>query len=715
MTLSPHLKGSLHSQENRLFTLHSPVPEAGLLLDQFTGVEAVSAPFQFTLQLLSEQGKLEARELLGRALGISLRTADGGERWFHGQVTAFRHSGTDGGFARYEATLGPWTEFLKHRTNCKLFQGKNVLDILREVFGDYGHLARCEWRLKDSDYPALPLCVQYRESDFQFMSRLLEAEGIHYHFRFEADGHILVLDSDSTLAAPMPVCPRIPYNKLSGATRQDTIDAWETTAQVVATTTVTKTSDFKNPRAPLEAREITNLPAGPYPALEDYEPAGAFGFPDLRAGERLAHRRMEEHEARQETFAGASNCRFLTCGHAFELLDHYRQGTSIHDQSFFVTRVVHTGRNNHRHQAAPADYRNRFDCLRKLIPFQPARVTPRPLVHGPQTAKVVGPPNEEIYCDAYGRVRIQFPWDRKGQFSEASSCWVRVSCPLAGDRFGFIAVPRIGQEVVVEFLEGNPDRPLITGQVYNLDHMPPWPLPANRTQSGLLTRSSKGGNGDHANALRFEDAKGAEEVWLHAEKDQRLEVEHDESHEVGHDRAKTIGHDETTAVEHDRSETVGNDERVTIGANQTLAIGVDRTETVGGNEAVNISGTQSLHVGQSQSITVAAAKSETVTLVSSEHVGGARFLSVGAAYAVQVGADKNEAVGHDSFEAVAQAKRTRVGSTYRIEVEDQLEIIVGASRLVMSKDGTVTLAGKQVNIQAEGPLKLSGKDIEANG
>ena len=718
-----------HTQENRLFTLQSPVPEAGLLLDRFTGTEGVSVPFRFELELLSEQGDLELKAFLGKPMGVSLATAGGAPRAFHGHVAAFRHTGTDGGFARYEAVLTPWTDLLRHRINCKLFQEKNLPDLLRELFTDYGHLARYELRLDLAACKPMTLCVQYGESDFAFFSRLLERHGIHYHFRFEEDAHILVLSDDARTAPPMPGGVRIPYNAIPGAAREDTIDDWGSSREVAATAFAAKTFDFKSPRDPMDAGEKTFQP-GELPELEHFHYPGAHAYPDFSAGEQYARRRMEELDLRTETFTGASNCRQLTCGHTFELLDHYRAGQTVHDRTFFVTGVHHQGSNNYVPQASRADYRNTFTCVSSLVPYRPPLATPRPTIHGPQTAIVTGPPGEEVFCDEYGRVRIQFHWDRLGKFDEASSCWVRVSSPWAGSRFGFIALPRVGDEVVVEFLDGDPDRPLITGQVYNQVRMPPWELPMNRTQSGLLTRSSLGGGPANANALRFEDKLGAEEVWLHAEKDQRLEVEHDESHTVGHDRAKGIGHDETTEVKHDRTETVGNDERITVGGNRTervggneaITIARNRTERVGAHENVGIGGSQRLSVtegqtisvGGSQDISVTMTKNENVLLGSTEQVGGVRTLSVGEGYLITVGAAKSEAVAADSIEEVGENKATRVGKSCLIEAGDQLELKVGKSRLVMDKEGKITLSGTELNLEGSGPVKVRGKDVDLN-
>ena len=551
---------SLFTQQNRLFRL-GPTPAGVLLLDRFQGTEGLSEPFRFTLQLLSERADLTLQDLMGQELGVSLTTG-AGERRFSGRVTSFAHTGTDGGFAFYEATLGPWTEFLRHRTSHRIFQGLNLPDLLRALLAGYGALARYDLRLAEADYPAMPICTQYGESDFAFLSRLLEAHGAYYHFRFDAQGHTLVVADDSRQAPAMPERDAIAYHTGPGAGGQDAIERWACRHTLASTAYATRTFDFQNPRDRLESEAGTDQDRGPLPRLEQYEYPGSFAYDGPDDGTRRARLRVQELDLRGRTHTGAGTCRFLTCGHTFTLLDHYGLGD---DTRFLVTRVDHEGGNNYRGRAGLPPYRNTFACIPARVPFRPSRATPRPVVQGLQTATVVGPPGEEIHCDPYGRVRVQFPWDREGAFTEASSCWVRVGSPWAGSRFGMIALPRVGQEVLVAFLEGDPDRPIIVGAAWNALNLPPWELPANRTQSGLLSRSSPGGADAHANALRFEDRKGAEEVWLHAERNQRIEVEHDESHQVGQDRSQTVGRDETTEVKRDRAATVGRDAQVTVG------------------------------------------------------------------------------------------------------------------------------------------------------
>jgi type VI secretion system secreted protein VgrG len=340
----------------------------------------------------------------------------------------------------------------------------------------------------------------------------------------------------------------------------------------------------------------------------------------------------------------------------------------------------------------------------KTIPYRPQRTTPKPRTHGPQTAVVVGPAGEEIWTDQYGRIKVQFHWDRLGNNDENSSCWVRVSTSWAGPNFGAVFVPRIGMEVIIDFLSGDPDYPILTGCVYNAQNMPPWGLPDNATQSGLLTRSSKGGapgagmkNGaGDANAIRFEDKAGQEQLWLHAQKDQLTEVEHDEDKWVGNDRRKTVDGHETNVIHKNRTETVDLNETVTIGINRSVTIGGNKTETISG------------------------AKAETVALAKALSIGGAYQVSVGAAMNETVGGAKLTEVAGQRGEVVGLGKSLSIGKTYALKAGDEIALNSGASTLSMKSGGSVDLAAKEIRlhtgggyilIKDSGSIEISGSEI----
>ena len=699
---------TIHSQENRLFQVDTPLGKDILFVDTFTGQESLSAPFCFDLRLFSPKADLELKSLMGQPVTVTLK-AQGGDRYFHGHVTSFAHTGVVEGVAYYQMRLGPWTEFLRRRLNCRVFQEKKVEDILRMVFDDYKHLANYE--LQASSRKALTLCMQYHESDFAFVSRLMEEIGWLYHFAFHQDRHVLVVSEDSRNLHPDPLQPDVEFNDSPGSEAEDAIHRMEAVRTLVANKVRLKTFDFKNPTLPLEAYVNTQRQMGSLPEMEVYEYPGAYAFPDHSAGDDQAQVQMEALDAESMNFQGNGTVRSLACGQSFTLENHYAyQGDNAH---FIATWIQHKGANNYFDEQAREIYGNEFTCMRKSVRFRPPRSTPRPIMPGPQTAIVVGPQGEEIYCDKYGRVRAKFHWDRSAGASDQSMCWLRVAMPWAGSNFGFITLPRVGQEVLVEFLEGDPDRPIITGSVYNEHQMPPWELPNQKTQSGILTRSSPQGTHANANALRFEDRKGAEEVWLHAEKDQRLEVEQDESHSVGHDRTKKVGNDETSAIGHDRTESVGQNETISIGKDRTETVGQDQAETVGRDLKETVQHNLSLSVGMDQTLQVGGKSQVTVGGDSSESVSGGRTESTGKDVTLAISGSSSLRVGSNVTESIGSDQSVQVSKTYTISAGDELSITVGAASFVMKSDGTITLNGNDLTLKASGQIGIQAASAVA--
>ena len=361
-----------------------------------------------------------------------------------------------------------------------------------------------------------------------------------------------------------------------------------------------------------------------------------------------------------------------------------------------------------------SNYSNMFTCLPNTVSFRPQRITPKALVQGLQTAVVVGPSGEEIYVDKYGRVKVQFFWDRLGKNDEKSSCWVRVAEQWAGKNWGFVAHPRIGQEVIVEFLEGDPDRPLITGRVYNAEQMPPYDLPAQMTQSGMKSRSTKGGGTANFNEFRFEDKKGSEQIYLHAEKDQVIEVENDETHTVGHDRTKTIDNDETNHIKRDRTETVDRNETITVKGN--------RTETVEKDESITIKGNRTENVSKDESITISGNRTETVSKDESVTIDGSQTLSISKDVSITISGGRTATVSKDESVSIDGGQTISVGKALSITAADSITLTTGSASITMKKDGTITISGKditingsgKINAQASGNMVLKGAAIAAN-
>ena len=546
------------SQKNRPVRVSTPLGEDALLFHRMRGTETLGQLFEYELELLSENAAIDPDKLLGGNVTVGVSLPEGQWRHFNGYVARFGQQETLDGFALYRATLRPWLWFLTRAANCRIFQFQTAPDIVKQVFRDQG-FGDFKERLSGS-YAAREYCVQYRETDFDFASRLLEEEGIYYYFLHENGKHTLVLADSPAAHEPFPGYGQIPYHPEGGATdkaRADHIHEWAFGREVQPGAHALADYDFKKPKASLTVKSAVKMPHA-HAGYEVFDYPG--GYAEVGDGEHLVRSRMEERGARHEGFEGRCNARGLATGNRFKLAGHRQQAQN---RDYLVVSADYQIKlDGYIASASPSGESELFQCTFTAIelarPYRPPRKTPKAVVQGPQTAVVTGPAGEEIHTDQYGRVKVQFHWDRYGKLDEHSSCWVRVAQPWAGKNWGMVAIPRIGQEVVVDFLEGDPDRPLITGSVYNHSQMPPYKLPDNKTQSGIKSRSTKGGQFTHFNEIRFEDKKGSEQVYIHAEKDQDNVVEHDE----------------TTRVGHDRTETVGNDIHVTAGNSITLTVGL---------------------------------------------------------------------------------------------------------------------------------------------
>ncbi len=692
-------------------------PQATLLINELIAEEHLSSDFTFTLQVLSDDAEIALKDVQGKMVCIELTRDDHSKRYFNGYCFEFSLQRVDNGTAVYQMILKPWLALLRLRVDHYIFHNQTLAELTKEIFLDYGK-ASFEINIREGDHKRT-FTVQYDESDYNFLHRHWEEYGLHYWYEHTASGHRLILADYSMAAEPIDGNPAIPLHHDGGTNKFDKISNWQPQRALVSGKVSYSSFDFKTP-TPVVVLEVSQHKQGDIHKIEQYRYHGLYGYKDSAMGKLLAKRKMEQIDASGKTFAAVSDSRYIKPGRWFRLTkDHLAQAMqgSNPENEFLVLSSVHIARNNLLNsEGGAAYYSNNFTCIRRNVRWRP-RVgfnSSTVKVPGVDTATVVGPAGEEIYTDKYGRIKVQFHWDREGKLDEKSSCWVRVMTPWADKNFGMIALPRIGTEVVIQYLQGNPDRPLVVGQLYNQRHMPPWDLPANQTQSGILSRSSKGGTPANANAFRFEDKKGQEEVWLHAEKDQRIEVENDESHWVGHDRKKTIDHDETVHVKHDRTETVDHDEKITVHNNRTervdhnekISIGDNRTEDVGKDEDIHIGHSRSVHVGDHKSETVGKTKAETVAL--------AKFLTIGGLYQTSVGGAMNTTVAMAQLEEIGVSKTTVVGKTMSTSVGDQFKITVGKSSFTMHADGRIEIEGTEVLISGSKKVEIHGKDIDNN-
>ena len=747
------------TQQNREVEIISPLGPDVLLVRDITITEELGRLFTINLELGSTED-IKFEDLLGQNVTIRLNLKSG-KRYFNGFVSSLSQGVNEGRFMRYYATVNSWLWFLTRTSDCKIFQNKTVPEIIKEVLQDLGFSDIVD-RLSGS-YRTWEYCVQYRETDFNFLSRLMEQEGIYYYFKHEEGKHTLCLADDMSSHDNMEGYGTITYFPPDEAVvREDEcISSWNLTKNLQPGAYCLNEYDFKNPQADLK----TNCNVTRTHTRADYE---IYDYPgeyvESGEGDNYAKVRIQELQSQYERAQAGSDARGLICGGLFKLDGFPRQDQNREYLATSVTHHIHVDSFEAMGDSSGTQYSNSFTVIESSTPFRAARLTPKPIVQGPQTAVVVGQSGDEIHTDEFGRVKVQFYWDRIGEKNENSSCWIRVSHPWAGKNWGMVAIPRIGQEVIVDFLEGDPDRPIITGRVYNADQVHPYELPANKTQTGILSRSSKEGSGANANEFRFEDKKGEEQVYLHAEKNQDIEVENDETHWVGHDRSKTIDNDETTLVKNNRTETVGNNEKITIGvdrtemvgSNESITIGSNRTKTVGGsetatvamqrthmvgiNETIGVGGAQEIGigafqavaVGAYQTINVGAYQSTSVGANQSNNIGANQSTDVGANQSVNVGANQTESVsgnasksvkGNDSLSVdknrsanVKEDDATKVGKNYVIDAGDSIVIKTGDASISMKKDGTIVIKGKDITIDGSGEINAkAGGDIIMKG
>ncbi len=722
------------TQNTRLVQVTSPLGENVLVLQSLDGSEELGRVFQYELELISENPSVAFDQLLGKPMSLALELHDGGKRHFHGIVSRCSQSAGNGQFAGYQVSLRPWLWLLSRTSDCRIFQNRTVPDIIKQVFRDLG-FSDFEDSLSQT-YHEWEYCVQYRETSFDFVSRLMEQEGIYYYFRHEKSRHVLVLADAYGAHSTVSDYASVPYYPPTDEQRErDHFFDWRLAREVQSGSLALNDYDFQRPGARLEVRSSVsrNHAHGDYP-LYDYPGE----YVQSKDGEHFARTRIEAIQARFERVQLRGKARGLGSGHLFKLTNYPRDDQN---REYLVVgaryRITQESFESGRLEGQ-LQYESDLDCMDAGQTFRPLPQTPLPIVRGPQTALVVGPGGEEIWTDQYGRVKVHFYWDRHDQSNENSSCWMRVSQAWAGKNWGSVQVPRIGQEVIVSFLEGDPDRPIITGRVYNAEQTVPYELPANATQSGVKSRSSKGGSPANFNEIRMEDKKGAEQLFIHAEKNQDIEVENDETHWVGHDRSKTIDNDETVHVKHDRTETVDNNETITIGVdrkenvgnNETITIGVNRTEKVGSDEKISIGANRTEDVGSNETISIGADRkesvgnnetiniganrtedvgsNETITIGANrtEKVGDNESVSIGSNQTTDIGKNESRSVGQNRDTSVNQNDSLDVGKNFSLSAGDSITLTTGSASITMKKDGTIVISGKNITIDGSGAIDI---------
>lgn len=526
-----NLSRSIHDliydrQHHRILRLSFPnddAPSAQFLVNKIEATESLSRDFEFTVELLCDAADLALKEMQGKLLNIELVRRDGSLRYFSGYVFSFRRCHSDGGITFYEARLGPWLKFLSLRKDSYLFHGKTLRDQTEEIFSDCGTHAQWDWRVTADD-PVMTDACQFNETDYNYLSRRWEAAGWYYWYEHDLSGHKLVISSDSTQAPAIDGDTEVRFHGEGSSLEEDAIDHWSPARQAVPSSVALNGFNFKDP-IPISVSVPTLNRQGDVPEIESYEYTGAYGFRSFRDGDAQSRIRMEEFEAVAKYVEAQGNDRFLMPGRCFHLVDHFNHNifAAKRDASkdeFLILSVRHTATNNYLQDAdEKIFYRNWLSCTRKSIPWRPGRSfnSTDTRILAPQTAIVVGPSGQDsIHTDEYGRVRVQFHWDRVGSNDERSSAWVRVASSWAGAELGAAAIPRVGTEVIVQWLEGCPDRPIITGAVFNERNMPPWSIPTQRALTGLRSRELAPGNcsAGRSNHLVLDDTNGQIQAQL---------------------------------------------------------------------------------------------------------------------------------------------------------------------------------------------------------
>jgi len=545
------------------------------------GVEQLSSPYRFDLELACENHELDFASIVNQP---ALLVIDGDDepRYLQAMVSRFEQGDQGVRFTTYYATLVPRLWYLAHRHNCRIFQAMDVRQIIEQILKDAGFSGDDYRFVLEQGHEEREYCVQYRESELNFISRLMEEEGMCYFFEDSEDKHVLVIADGASAFKPIAGNDTVIFHTPTGMARtEEHVYRYRYAEEVRPGAVRYRDYNFKKPdlnlQSEFEAEVDTNLEVYDYP--------GNYAAPEL--GQTLAQVRLEEFQTVRKTGNGDSDCVRLLPGFKFTLDEHTRDGFN---QQYLINEVRQTGRQpqvlGEGASTEGSSYANTFVCIPADVPYRPARISRKPAVEGAQTAIVVGPKGEEIYTDEHGRVKVQFHWDREGKADEKSSCWIRTSSAWAGAGWGAISILRIGQEVIVDFLEGDPDRPIITGRVYHGTNRPPYALPDEKTKSTLKSNSSKGGGG--FNEIRLEDKKGEEQIFVHAEKNQDIRVKNDRFEWTGHNRHLIVKQDKFEHIENNRNERVDND--------HLEEIKNDRNLTVGGKQAIEIGASHSFSV-----------------------------------------------------------------------------------------------------------------------
>jgi type VI secretion system secreted protein VgrG len=586
------MSSSLLQQTDRLFHLDTPLGEDVLLVKRISGKEYISELFHYDLDLVSDNFDIDFDQLVGKPVTVGIRQSDNTTfHYINGIVSKFSLYSDEGRLACYKAEVVPWLWLLTQAWDCNIHQDMEALAVIKETFQKYGFQSGQDWEdqtiLKRTPWA---YCTQYRENACDFVKRLMEIEGILFFFRHEQDRHVLVMADTPSAHKPCPYQSRMKFERSFGRgykSPEDSVTEWKFHNEFKPGKYTQRDYNFMFPTRKLQAEAPSRIQQGGNAKYEVYDYPGSY---EIQAdGDEWTKMRIEEEETPHAIVTAKSNCRSMYAGFRFDLYNHERRDQNI---TWLLTSVSLSGQeatfigDTDKGEGA---YSNSFTAIPYSVPYRPERKTTVSNMAGAQTAVVVGPPGEEIYTDEFGRVKVKFHWDRSSDESN-SSIWIRVSQPWAGANWGYMWIPRIGQEVIVDFMEGDPDRPMIIGRVYNGDNMPPYKLPDKKNHSGIRSRSTRQGGHDNYNEIHFDDTKGTELFSVQAEYNKAKLVKNDELEEIRHDRYLRVKHDQVEDVQNDKKQHVKGDHNEGVDGDISIKVQGDYQLVIGGDKKVQVQG-----------------------------------------------------------------------------------------------------------------------------
>ncbi|MCY1060958.1 type VI secretion system tip protein TssI/VgrG [Nannocystis sp. SCPEA4] len=707
---------------------------------RFDLVESLSEPYRLHLEILTDDVTVDPGVLLGAECDFFIER-DVAARAVYGVVARMRELGVVTDRLALAVDLVPAFAMLGQVVNTRFFQEQSVPDILQQVLEPGLELEgrRLRLDLDAAAYEPREYCVQFRESDLEFAARLMQEEGILYYFEHPVNGgpEVLVLAGESDRCPPLPLegdRENVEYlARQTGTALRQAVDSFTPTWSLRTTSIVQRDFDWQHPSdSPYQRERRSKDLRG-----RDRE---VFDHDELRLhrddGSKRAKRKLEQQAAQTRVYLGTGDVTELTPGYTFTLLGHPQHQL---DRDYLLVRVRHRGaapeEDMYANNRGESRYDNEFEAIPADVPWRPEPTLARPRAHGPQTAIVVGPQGEEVHTDEHGRIKVHFHWDRISPFDDTASCWIRVAQKWAGPSWGAVFIPRVGMEVIVEFLDGDPDRPVVTGCVYNGQNRPPYDLPLEKTKSTIKSETSPGGGG--SNEIRFEDAAGAEEIFIHGQQDMNTDVIRDTSRksgrddtssigrhqtdDVGVDRKSNVGNNETLSVGVDQSLTVGNNQTISVGTSQSLSVGVNQNETVGANQTISVGANQSTTVGGSMTLTVSGAMSvsgggsasTTVGGSSTTTIGGTNTTSVGGSSTTNVGAAASVTISAAHDLNIGAARTTNIGGTDTLNVAGT--VTINAASITLSAGGsTIEVGPGGIKITAGAIVSITGAMVNVN-